>query len=133
MVLLEAAKSVCEISLVLGNSVDSALAVLQMLLGSSKSVVKYAALKVLNSVAAEKPSVVLLCSSELENMINHPNRSVASLAISALLKTCKAHHIHGLLQTIIQYLPDSGEEFRVDIIRAVKQLARRYPEQYKVK
>ena len=55
---------------------------------SSKPVNKYAALRVMNRVASHQPNVVSICQNELETLITDGNRSVASLAISTLLKTC---------------------------------------------
>jgi coatomer protein complex subunit gamma len=42
----------------------------------------------MNRIASKQPSLVGMCQSELENLITDMNRSVASLAISTLLKTC---------------------------------------------
>ena len=42
----------------------------------------------MNRIATKQPNLVALCQSELENLITDMNRSVASLAISTLLKTC---------------------------------------------
>ena len=102
MVLFEAAKSICELAPYLDNPIDAGFSMLQMLAGSTKPVVKYAALKIINKIAYFNSSLVLLCAGELEGMINHSNRSVASLAISALLKTCKPGDIHTLLHDITQ-------------------------------
>ena len=42
----------------------------------------------MNRIASKQPSLVGMCQSDIENMITDMNRSVASLAISTLLKTC---------------------------------------------
>ena len=59
---------------------------------------KFAALKQINRVAAKQPRLIALCMSELETLITDPNRSVASLAISTLLKTCKEEQVEKLLK-----------------------------------
>ena len=65
---------------------------------SSKPVNKYAALKVMNRIASAQPSLVGICQTELENLITDMNRSVASLAISTLLKTCNEDSVQKLLK-----------------------------------
>lgn len=59
---------------------------------------KYAALRVMNRIASKQPSLVGLCHSELENLITDSNRSVASLSISTLLKTCNEDSVQKLLK-----------------------------------
>jgi coatomer protein complex subunit gamma len=83
---------------------------------SSKPVNKYAALKVMNRIASAQPSLVGICQTELENLITDMNRSVASLAISTLLKTCNQDSVQKLLKQIAGYLPDLGIDFKIEII-----------------
>lgn len=65
--------------------------------------------------------------SELETLITDPNRSVASLAISTLLKTCKEEQVEKLLKQISCYLPDLGIEFKIETIQSTAQLYHRLP------
>jgi len=55
---------------------------------NGNSVQKYSALKVLNRLAHHNPTLVATNTNELEPLINDSNASVASVAISTLLKTC---------------------------------------------
>jgi len=50
------------------------------------------------------------------------NRSVASLAISTLLKTCNEDSVQKLLKQIANYLPDLGIDFKIEIIQSTKLL-----------
>lgn len=87
----EAAKTMCELFETFGPvvNVETPFQVLiQLASNSSKPVNKYAALRVMNRIATKQPNLVGMCQSELENLITDMNRSVASLAISTLLKTC---------------------------------------------
>jgi coatomer protein complex subunit gamma len=59
---------------------------------------------------------VRLCQQELENLITDMNRSVASLAISTLLKTCNEDSVQKLLKQISHYLSDLGVDFKIEII-----------------
>lgn len=83
---------------------------------SSKPVNKYAALRVMNRIASQQPKLVGICQAELESLVTDSNRSVASLAISTLLKTCNEDSVHKLLKQIGGYLPDLGIDFKIEII-----------------
>lgn len=97
----EAAKTLCELHEVYGAVIDvePPFQVLTMLASqSSKPVNKYAALKVMNRIASQQPNLVGICQTELESLITDMNRSVASLAISTLLKTCNEESVQKLLR-----------------------------------
>lgn len=94
---------------------------------TGKPVYKFAALRVINKVSAKQPRLVSLCQSELETLITDPNRSVASLAISTLLKTCNEDQVQKLLKQISAYLPDLGIEFKIETIQSMSQLYHRIP------
>ena len=56
------------------------------------------------------------------------NRSVASLAISTLLKTCNEESVQKLLRQIGNYLPDLGIDFKIEIIQSTQLLYQRIPQ-----
>jgi coatomer protein complex subunit gamma len=66
--------------------VDDSLLVLQLFLSSPKPVLKFAATRTLASLAILHPSSVATCNVDLEGLISDPNRSVATYAITTLLK-----------------------------------------------
>ena len=99
--MFEAAKTLCELYEVYGSviEVEAPFQVLTMLASqSSKPVNKYAALRVMNRIASQQPKLVGICQAELESLVTDSNRSVASLAISTLLKTCNEDSVHKLLK-----------------------------------
>lgn len=73
-----------------------------MFLSSPKAVTRFAAVKTLNRVmltycnyditliqiSTIHPDVVTTCNVDLENLISDNNRSIATLAITTLLKVC---------------------------------------------
>lgn len=67
-----------------------ALAVLQLFLSSPKPVLKFAAIKTLNKLAMSQPGAVAGCNMDIENLITDSNRSVATYAITTLLKVGRA-------------------------------------------
>lgn len=62
---------------------------LQLFLSSPKPVLKFAATRTLASLAISHPSSVAICNVDLENLITDPNRSVATYAITTLLKVSR--------------------------------------------
>lgn len=60
--------------------------VLQLFLSSPKPTLKFAATRTLASLALIHPTSVATCNVDLENLISDPNRSVATYAITTLLK-----------------------------------------------
>lgn len=132
MVIIEATKALCELTIHGIGNIEDVYNSAKELLGKNKFIVKYAALKIINKIAYNNPILVSKCLAELEALVTHVNKSVASLAISVLLKICKEQEIENLLSKITAFLPDIGDEFRVDSIRAVKLLAKRCPKSCKI-
>lgn len=64
------------------------MVVLQLFLSSPKPVLKFAAVKTLNKLAQTQPQAVTACNLDMENLITDTNRSVATYAITTLLKVC---------------------------------------------
>ena len=56
------------------------------------------------------------------------NRSIASLAISTLLKTCNEDSVQKLLKQISHYLPDLGLDFKIETIQSTALLYHRLPQ-----
>lgn len=130
VVQFEAAKTICELFDHFGSAinVESAFQVLvQLAQNSGKPVYKFAALRVINKVAGKQPRLISMCQSELDTLITDPNRSVASLAISTLLKTCNEDQVGKLLKQINGYLPDLGLEFKIETIQSTALLYHRMP------
>ena len=121
----------CELNEVYGTVIDvePPFQILTMLASQSqKPVNKYAALRVMNKIAGHQPKLVGICQTELESLITDTNRSVASLAISTLLKTCNEESVQKLLKQISSYLPDLGIDFKIEIIQSTQLLYQRIPQ-----
>lgn len=63
-----------------------AITVLQLFLSSPKPSLRFAAVRTLNKVAQTHPLSVTTCNLDMENLITDTNRSIATLAITTLLK-----------------------------------------------
>jgi coatomer protein complex subunit gamma len=75
---------------------------MQLFLSSPKPVLKFAATRTLAALALTQPASVATCNVDLEGLISDQNRSVATYAITTLLKvrTASSHtysHTNGLL------------------------------------
>lgn len=86
MVNFEAARAICEMRNVTPSQLTKAIAVLQLFLSSPKPVLKFAATRTLATLALTHPSSVSTCNVDLEGLIADSNRSVATYAITTLLK-----------------------------------------------
>jgi len=126
-VTFEAAKSLCELSETIKLDLESPFNSLLLFIQNGNSVQKYSAIKVLNKLASHNPTLVSQCSNDLEPLINDSNTSVASIAISTLLKTCTQAYVQKLLSQIQNYLPDLGDDFKTEIAHSVYILFTRIP------
>ena len=104
MVNVEAARAICEMRNVTAQQLIRPIAgesnlqqcvyiyliflhkVLQLCLSSPKSPLKFAAIRTLASFALTHPGSVATCNVEMEHLISDPNRSIATYAITTLLK-----------------------------------------------
>lgn len=86
MVIYEAAKAMCALP-VDARDLSQAIVVLQLFLGSSKPTLRFAAVRTLSQVALTQPMLVTRCNEDMEALISDSNRSIATLAITTLLKT----------------------------------------------
>jgi hypothetical protein len=70
--------------------------VLQLFLSSPKAILKFAAIKTLSKLAQTHPTAVAACNLDMENLITDSNRSIATYAITTLLKASLAIQNMGL-------------------------------------
>lgn len=89
MVVYEAARALVSVRNVTSRQIAPAVAVLQVFLGSPRPVLRFAAVRTLNKVSITHPNALKSCVLDMETLITDSNRSVATLAITTLLKV---HH-----------------------------------------
>lgn len=92
MVNFEAARAICEMKGVTAAQLTRSIAVLQLFLSSPKPALKFAATRTLATLALQHPASVATCNVDLENLITDSNRSVATYAITTLLKVSTKLH-----------------------------------------
>ncbi|KAL7551693.1 hypothetical protein ACHAWF_015374 [Thalassiosira exigua] len=132
MVVYEAAKAICALPNVEPQELSPAVNVLQLFLSSPKPAVRFAAIKTVSQVAIGHPRMVSKCNEDLEALISDANRSVATLAITTLLKTGSENSIDRLLKQISVFLSEIPDEYKITIVRSLQRLCLTYPAKHRV-
>lgn len=130
MVNLEAARAICEMRSVTASQLARPISVLQLFLSSSKPVLKFAATRTLAALALNHPQSVATCNVDLENLISDQNRSVATYAITTLLKTGNEASVDRLIKQITGFMADISDEFKVIIVDAIRSLCLKFPSKH---
>lgn len=124
---IEAAKAICDVRDVTDAEVMQAVHVLQLFLTSPRSVTKFAAIRVLHSFASFKPDAVRQCNPDIESLITNSNRSIATFAITTLLKTGNESSVDRLMKQISGFMADITDEFKITVVEAVRTLCLKFP------
>ena len=98
-----------------------------MFLSSNKTLLRFAAIRVLSSLAMRHPERVMPVNEDIEAMVADGNRNVATLAITTLLKTGNEGSVDRLLKQITGYVSEISDEFKVIVVDAVRSLCLKFP------
>lgn len=119
--------------------------VLQLFLSSPKATLRFAATRTLASLAISHPASVAVCNVDLENLISDANRSVATYAITTLLKVPIFTHesacidysqtgneasVDRLMKQISGFMSEISDEFKVIIVDAIRSLCLKFPDKH---
>ncbi|GAB7339964.1 hypothetical protein MBLNU457_6480t2 [Dothideomycetes sp. NU457] len=124
---IEAAKAICEIPDLSDAEATQAIHVLQLFLTSPRAVTKFAAIRILHNFATFKPDAVRQCNPDIEALISNSNRSIATFAITTLLKTGNESSVDRLMKQISGFMADITDEFKVTIVEAIRTLCLKFP------
>ena len=127
MVNFEAAKAICDMHDITETEITQAIHTLQMFLTSPRAVTKFAAVRILHSVASFRPQAVLPCNPDIESLISNSNRSIATFAITTLLKTGNEGSVDRLMKQISTFMSDITDEFKITIVEAIRTLCLKFP------
>lgn len=127
MVNFEAAKAICEMHDAPPSVVNNAIHTLQLFLTSPRAVTKFSAIRILHNFASHKPAAVHSCNPEIEALIVNSNRSIATFAITTLLKTGNEASVDRLMKPIQSMMSEIPDEFKVTIIEAIRTLCLKFP------
>ncbi|CAF9940560.1 coatomer subunit gamma [Imshaugia aleurites] len=127
MVNFEAAKAICNLRDVTDAEMTQAIHTLQLFLTSPRAVTKFAAIRILHNVASFKPQAVQSCNPDIETLISNSNRSIATFAITTLLKTGNEGSVDRLMKQISSFMADITDEFKITIVEAIRTLCLKFP------
>jgi len=131
MVIFEAARAICNLRDVTARELTPAITVLQLFLSSSKPVLRFAAVRTLNKVAMTHPMAVTNCNIDMESLITDQNRSIATLAITTLLKTGNESSVDKLLKQIGGFMSDIADDFKIVVVEAIRSLCLKFPSKHR--
>lgn len=120
MVIYEAAHAIVSIRRITSRELAPAVSVLQLFCSSPKPTLRFAAVRTLNRVAMNHPAAVTACNLDLENLITESNRSIATLAITTLLKTGSESSVDRLMKQIASFMSEISDEFKIVVVHAVR-------------
>uniref|UniRef100_T1HU18 Coatomer subunit gamma n=1 Tax=Rhodnius prolixus TaxID=13249 RepID=T1HU18_RHOPR len=129
-VIYEAAAAMVNLRNTTARQVSPAVSVLQLFCSSSKPALRFAAVRTLNKVAMTHPPVVTSCNLDLENLITDSNRSIATLAITTLLKTGAESAVDRLMKQIASFVSEISDEFKIVVVQAIRALCRKFPRKH---
>jgi coatomer protein complex subunit gamma len=86
----------------------------------------------LNGLAQYNPTAVAQCNIDMESLITDTNRSIATFAITTLLKTGNEASVDRLMKQIQGFMSEITDEFRCIVVSAVRSLALKFPAKQKV-
>lgn len=132
MVIYEAANAIINLSCTSQRELQSAISVLQLMLSSSKSTNRFAAVRALNKIAMNHPNAVMACNVDLENLITDNNRSIATLAITTLLKTGNESSVERLMKQIASFMSEISDEFKIVVVGSTRALCAKFPRKHTV-
>ena len=96
-----------------------------------KNVSSYAKRKFEPQVAMTHPMAVTNCNIDMESLISDQNRSIATLAITTLLKTGNESSVERLMKQITNFMSDIADEFKIVVVEAIRSLCVKFPLKYR--
>jgi coatomer subunit gamma len=130
VVIYEAARAIASLPDVSPAELQPAVNVLQRFLVQPKPAQRFAAIRTLNMIASTSPLAVTSCNADMEVLIADPNRSIATIAITTLLRTGSEESIERLLKQIQKFMSEIADEFKVKVVDAIHALCLKYPSKY---
>ncbi|KAL4704311.1 hypothetical protein ACJJTC_012887 [Scirpophaga incertulas] len=130
MVIYEAAHAIINSNKVTAVTLNHAVSVLQIFCVSNKATLRLAGARTLAKLTEKHPNAVADCAVDLENLINDPNRSIATLAMTTLLATGAESSIDRLVKQIGGFLSDIPDEFKIVVVQAIRRLCSKFPRKY---
>jgi len=78
------------------------------------------------------PLAVTPCNMDMEGLINDSNRSIATLAITTLLKTGSESGVDRLMKQITSFMSEIADEFKIVVVDAIRAMCLKFPQKHRV-
>ena len=104
-----------------------AIGVLQNFLASSRPLNRLCGLRTLSSLSNSRPDLVTTCNLDIEALVTDSNPSIATLAMTTLLKTGNETSVDRLLSSINTASFEGVEELKMSIVGAIGSLCLKFP------
>jgi coatomer protein complex subunit gamma len=127
MVNFEAARAICAMDDVTEKEVSPAIQLLQLFLTSPRFIGRFTAIRLLQNFATTHPHLVNSLNPDIEALISDSNRSIATYAITTLLKTGNEASVDRLMKEITGFMGNITDEFKVTIVEAIRSLSLKFP------
>ena len=86
---------------------------------------------IIAQVASTHPLAVTNCNIDMESLISDQNRSIATLAITTLLKTGNESSVDRLMKQMTNFMSDIADEFKIVVVEAIRSLCLKFPLKYR--
>jgi len=78
------------------------------------------------------PDAVTSCNVDLESLISDNNRSIATLAITTLLKTGNETSVERLMKQITSFMSEISDEFKTIVVEAIRSVCIKFPRKHHI-
>ena len=82
-------------------------------------------------VAMNHQMAVTNFNIDMESLISDQNRSIATVAITTLLKTGNESGVDRLMKQITNFMSDIADEFKIVVVDAIRSLCLKFPLKYR--
>lgn len=109
--------------------VSAAIGVLRAYLESPRATSRFAAIRALSKYAEQAPGAIASCNDEMESLVADANQTIATYAITTLLRTGSESNMNSLIDRVGTIVADktTSDDFRLVVVDAVRSLAKRFP------
>lgn len=130
MVVFEACKSLVSLRCLTVKEIQPVCVVLQLYLASHRSVMRFAAVRLLSRIATVHPQALAGNVSELDTLIGDNNRHISTLAVATMLKAGDESSVEKTLGRISNFMKDLNDDFKTVVVDALKIIVVKFPGKY---
>jgi coatomer subunit gamma len=126
MVNFEAARAICTMENLTDSEASAAIQLLQLFLTSPRFISRFTAIRILQNLASTHAHLVNSLNLDIEALISDSNRSIATYAITTLLKTGNEASVDRLMKEITGFMGNVTDGFKITIVQAIRSLSLKF-------